>query len=218
MRLKNERHGNAIRAIRSDNGSEFKNSRFDAFCRDLGLEHQYLTPYVLPQNGVVERKNRTLCEMARTMLDEHRTPRRYWAKAVNTACHVSNSILLRAFKKNTCYELMHGWAPKVSHFRVFGCKCFILKKGKLDKFEARSSDGIFFGYANHSRAYRVLNLETNKIMETCEVTFDETVPCTSLGFECAGDEEMAEDLFEEEKDEAGDDDGENCNARVFRSK
>jgi hypothetical protein len=55
----------------------------------------------------------------------------------------------------------------------------------------------------------VLNLETNKIMETCEVTFDETMPCTYLGFECAGDEEMAEDLFEEEKDEAGDDDGEN---------
>jgi hypothetical protein len=147
--------------------------------------------------------------MARTMLDEHRTPRRYWAEAVNTACHVSNRILLRTFKKKSCYELMHGRAPKVSHFRVFGCKCFILKKGKLDKFEARSSDGIFFGYAKHSRAYRVLNLETNKIMETCEVTFDETMPSTSLGFECAGEEEMAEDLFEEEKDEAGDDDGEN---------
>jgi hypothetical protein len=139
----------------------------------------------------------------------HRTPRRYWAEAVNTACHVSNRILLRTFKKKTCSELMHGRAPKVSHFRVFGCKCFILKKGKLDEFGARSSDGIFFGYANHSGAYRVLNLETNKIMETCEVTFDETMPCTSLGFECAGDEEMAKDLFEEEKDEAGDDDGEN---------
>jgi len=95
---------------------------------------------------------------------------------------------------------MHGRAPKVSHFRVF-CKCFILKKGKLDKFEARSSDGIFFGYANHSRAYTVLNLETNKIMESCEVTFDEIVPCSSLGFDCAGDEEMAEMLFEEEEED-----------------
>jgi transposase InsO family protein len=94
VRLKNERHGNAIRAIHSDNSSEFKNSRFDAFGRDLGLEHQYSTPYVPPQNGVVERKNQTLCEMARTMLNEHRTPRRYWAEAVNTACHVSNRILL----------------------------------------------------------------------------------------------------------------------------
>jgi hypothetical protein len=65
---------------------------------------------------------------------------------------------------------MHGRTPKVSHFHVFGWKCFILKKGKkFDKFEARSVDGIFFGYASHSRAYRVLNLETNQIVETCEV-------------------------------------------------
>jgi hypothetical protein len=109
------------------------------------------------------------------MLDEHRTPRRFWAKAVNTACYVSHKIYLRVHKKKTCYELMHGRTPKVSHFHVFGCKCFILKKGnKLDKFEARSIDGIFFCYASHSRAYRVLNLETNQIVETCEVTFDET--------------------------------------------
>src|SRR5438034_5643932 len=73
------------------------------------------------------------------------------------------------------YELMMGRSPKVSHLRVFGCKCFILKQGKLDKFESRSSDGIFLGYASHSRAYRVLNLETNLIVETCEVTFEK--PC-----------------------------------------
>jgi hypothetical protein len=74
-------------------------------------------------------------------------------------------------KKKTYYELMYSSTPKVSHFHVFGCECFILKKGrKLDKFEARSVDGIFFGYASHSRAYRVLNLETNQIVETCEVT------------------------------------------------
>jgi hypothetical protein len=76
---------------------------------------------------------------------------------------------------------MHGPTPKVSHFHVFGCKCFILKKGrKLDKFEARSVDGIFFGYASYSKAYHVLNLETNQIVETCEVTFDETEPRSQL--------------------------------------
>jgi hypothetical protein len=143
LRLK-ERHGDAIRAIRNDNGSEFKNSRFETFCRDLGLEHQFSSPYVSCQNGVVERKNLSLCEMARTMLDEHRTPRRYWAEAVNTACHVGNPIFLRAFLNKTCYELMHGRAPRVSHFRDFGCRCFILKKCRLDKFESRSSDGIFW--------------------------------------------------------------------------
>jgi hypothetical protein len=70
---------------------------------------------------------------------------------------------------------MHGRTPMVSQFHVFGCKFFILKKGKkLEKFEARSVNGIVFGYASQSRAYRVLNLETNQIAETCEVTFDET--------------------------------------------
>jgi transposase InsO family protein len=84
LRLKNERNGDVVRAIHSVNGSEFKNSHFETFCRDLGLEHQLSFPYVACQNGVVERKNRSLCEMARTMLDEHGTPRRFWAKAVNT--------------------------------------------------------------------------------------------------------------------------------------
>ncbi|WVZ75604.1 hypothetical protein U9M48_023642 [Paspalum notatum var. saurae] len=69
LRLRNESH-KAMRAICSDNGGEFRNSRFENFCRDLGLEHQFSSPYTPPQNGVVERKNRTLVEMARTMLDD----------------------------------------------------------------------------------------------------------------------------------------------------
>jgi transposase InsO family protein len=80
LRLRNERHRDAIQAICSDNGSEFRNSRFETFCHDLCLEHQFSSPYTPPQNGVVERKNRTLCEMARTMLDEHRTLRRFWLR------------------------------------------------------------------------------------------------------------------------------------------
>jgi transposase InsO family protein len=162
-------HGDTTQAIHSDNGLEFRNSRFETFCHDVGLEQQFSSLYTPPQNGVVERKNRTLCEMARTMLYQHRTLKRFWAEAVNPACYVSNKIYLRVHTKKTCYELMHGRTPKVSHFHVFGCKCFILKKGKkLDKFEARSVDGIFFGNVSHSRAYRVLNLETNQIVETCE--------------------------------------------------
>jgi hypothetical protein len=155
-----------------------------------------------PQNGVVERKNRTLCGMARTMLDEHRTLRRFLAEAVNTACYVSNRIFLRAFKKKTWY----GRTLKESHFHVFGCKCFILKKGKNpDKFEARSDDGIFFGYTAHSRTFRALNLETNQIVETCKVTFDETQARRSLIFDCSGDDELGEEIFEEEEHGHGDD-------------
>jgi hypothetical protein len=75
----------------------------------------------------------------------------------------------------------------------------------LDKFEARSVDGIFFGYASHSRAYRVVNLDTNQIVETCEVTFNETQPRSQLVFECAGDDELGEEIFQEEEHEHGDD-------------
>ncbi|WVZ97967.1 hypothetical protein U9M48_043462 [Paspalum notatum var. saurae] len=107
LRLRNESH-KAMRAIRSDNGGEFRNSWFENFCCDLGLEHQFSSPYTPPQNGVVERKNRTLVEMARTMLDEHMTQRRFWAEAVNTACYIANRIFLRAFLGKISYELRFG--------------------------------------------------------------------------------------------------------------
>jgi hypothetical protein len=204
LTLRNKRHGYAIRAIHSDNGLGFRNSHFETFCNDLGLEHQFSSPYTPSLNGVVERKNRTLCEMAPTMLDEHRTSRRFWAEAVNTACYVSNRIYLRVHQKKTCYELMHGRTTKGSHFCLW-LQVFFLKKGKkLDKFEATSVVGIFIGYASHSRAYRVLNLETNQIVETCEVTFDETQPRCQLVFECAN-YELGKEIFQEEEHEHGDD-------------
>jgi transposase InsO family protein len=130
LRLRNERHRDAIRVIHSDNGSEFKNSRFETFFHDLRLEHQFSSPYTRPQNGMVEKKNRTLCEMAWTMLDEHRTPRRFWAEADNTACYVSNKIYLRVHKKKTYYEWMHGHTPKVSHFMSLAVNASFLRKGR----------------------------------------------------------------------------------------
>ena len=89
--------------------------------------------------------------MVRTMLDEHRTPRKYWAETVNTAFYVSNRIFLHAFMHRIFYELRFGRQSRVDNLRVFGCRCFVLKDGNLDKFESRSSDGIFLGYASHSR-------------------------------------------------------------------
>ncbi|WVZ71236.1 LOW QUALITY PROTEIN: hypothetical protein U9M48_019848 [Paspalum notatum var. saurae] len=195
LRLRNESH-KAMRAIRSDNGGEFRNSRFENFCRDLGLKHQFFSPYTPPQNGVGERKNRTLVEMARTMLDEHRTPRRFWAEAVNTACYIANRIFLRAFLGKTSYELRFG-------------RCFVLKKvGHLDKFESRCLDGIFLGYTSSSRAFRVWILEAKQVVETCEVSFDETMPCTTPAFELSGDDEEGTPIFEDEEGAVNDADAE----------
>jgi transposase InsO family protein len=94
IRLQNEFPKNAMRAIDSDNGTESKNTHFETFCASSGLEHQFSSPYEPRQNSIIERKNPTLVEMASMMLDEHRTPRRFWAKAINTTSHVSNHIFL----------------------------------------------------------------------------------------------------------------------------
>jgi hypothetical protein len=97
------------------------------------------------------------------------------------------------------FELCFGRQPFVFHLSPFGCKCFILKRGNLDKFESRSSDGIFLCYTPHGRSYRVLNLETNIVVELCDVTFDETAPCTHDVFESASGKEMEESIFIDEE-------------------
>jgi hypothetical protein len=95
----------------------------------------------------------------------------------------------------TPFELRFGHKPYVSYLRPFGFKCFVLKCGNLDKFEYRPFDGILLGYTPHDRSYRVYNLETNTIVESCDVTFDETAPCPRGVLECAGDKEMDESIF-----------------------
>jgi hypothetical protein len=74
--------------------------------------------------------------MARTMLDEHMTPRHFWADAISAACYIFNQIFLRSILHLTPFELCFSRKPFVSHLRPFGCKCFVLKCGNLDKFES----------------------------------------------------------------------------------
>ncbi|WVZ75462.1 hypothetical protein U9M48_023512, partial [Paspalum notatum var. saurae] len=187
LRLRNESH-KAIRAIHSDNGGEFRNSRFETFCRDLGLEHQFSSPYTPPQNGVVERKNRTLVEMAWTMLDEHRTPRRFWAEAVNTACYIANRIFLRAFLGKTSYELRFGRQSSVKH--LHSPPIFEDEEGVVDVGDAGASaqaatpvpsatssddDGGPFPMASSSLPRQQTNVEAGPAEDAGEVT-SEIVP------------------------------------------
>jgi transposase InsO family protein len=102
----------------------------EEFLEEEGIKHEFFAPYTPQQNGVVERKNRTLIDMARTMLGEFKTSKRFWSEAVNTACHAINRVYLHCLLKKTSYELLTGNKPNVSYFRVFGSKCYILvKKG-----------------------------------------------------------------------------------------
>jgi hypothetical protein len=137
--------------------------------------------------------------MAKTILDEHKTLIRFLADAINTACYISNQIFLRSILNLTPFEIRFGRKSSVSHLRSVGCKCFILKRDNLDKFESHSSDGILLGYTPHGRSYRVFNLETNTIIESYNVTFDETVHYPCDVFKCAGDKEIEENIFVDEE-------------------
>jgi transposase InsO family protein len=97
-----------IKKVRSDNGTEFKNTGVEEFLSEEGIKHEFSVPYTPQQNGVVERRNRTLIEAARTMLDEYKTPDNFWAKAVNTAFHAINWLYLHKVYKKTAYELLTG--------------------------------------------------------------------------------------------------------------
>jgi hypothetical protein len=136
--------------------------------------------------------------MVGTILDEHRTPRRFCADAISTACYISNRIFLCSILHLTPFELCFSHKPSFSHLRPFGCKCFVLKCVNLDKFESRSFDDILLGYTPHGRSYRVYNFETNTVIESCDVTIDETAHCPRDVLECAGDKEIEESIFIDE--------------------
>ncbi|WVZ55414.1 hypothetical protein U9M48_006074 [Paspalum notatum var. saurae] len=164
-----------IKKVRSDNGKEFKNTGVEEYLDEEGIKHEFSVPYTPQQNGVVERKNRTLIEAARTMLDEYKTPDNFWAEAVNTACHAMNRLYLHKIYKKTSYELLTGNKPKVHYFRVFGCKCFILnKKTKSSKFAPKVDEGFLLGYASNAHGYRVFNKNSGLVEIAVDVTFDET--------------------------------------------
>jgi hypothetical protein len=113
--------------------------------------------------------------MARTMLDEYKTSDRFWAEAVNTACHVTNRLYLHKLLKKAPYELLTGNKPNVSHFRVFGSKCYVLqKRSKSSNFAPKVYEGFLLGYDSNSRAYRVFNKDSGCVETTCDAVFDET--------------------------------------------
>jgi hypothetical protein len=167
--------GLRIKKIRRDNGTEFKNSQIEGFLEEEGIKHEFSYPYTPQQNGVVERKNRTLLDMTRTMLDEYKTPDRFWAEAINTACYSINRLYLHRILKKTSYELLTGKKPNVSYFRVFGSKCFILiKRGRKSKFGPKVVEGFLLGYDSNTRAYRVFNKSTGSVEVSCDTVFNET--------------------------------------------
>ncbi|KAK1604765.1 hypothetical protein QYE76_028438 [Lolium multiflorum] len=183
-------HNLLIMAIRSDNGSEFKNYTLNDFLSDEGIRHQYSAAYTPQQNGVAERKNRTLMDMARSMMAEYKSRYNFWAEAISTACHSSNRLYLRKGLNKTPYEILTGNKPNISYFKVFGCKCFYKIKGvRLSKFAPKALEGIFVGYGAESHTYRIFDVSSGIIIESCSVKFEENDGSQVGQVDvCAGDE------------------------------
>nr|GFA81064.1 retrovirus-related Pol polyprotein from transposon TNT 1-94 [Tanacetum cinerariifolium] len=160
--------------IRTDNGTEFKNQVLKVYFDSVGISHQLSSVRTPQQNRVVERRNRTLVEAARTMLIFSRAPLFLWAEAIATACFTQNrSIIHHRFNK-TPYELINGRKPDISFFHVFGALCYPKNdREDIGKLGAKGDIGFFIGYSADSCAYRIYNRMTKKIMETMNVSFDE---------------------------------------------
>nr|GEV33306.1 retrovirus-related Pol polyprotein from transposon TNT 1-94 [Tanacetum cinerariifolium] len=166
-----------VKTIRSDNGTEFKNRIINELCEMKGIRREFSVARTPQQNGVAERKNRTLIEVARTMLVDSKLPTTFWAEAVNTACYVQNRVLVIKPYNKTPYELFLGRKHALSFMRPFGCSVTILNTlYHLSKFDGKFDDRFFVGYFINSKSFRVFNIRTRIIEENLHKIFLENKP------------------------------------------
>ncbi|GJV10939.1 putative ribonuclease H-like domain-containing protein [Tanacetum coccineum] len=166
-----------VKVIRCDNGTEFKNRKMNQFCKMKGILRQFSVARTPQQNGVAERRNRTLIEAARTMLADSKLPTTFWAEAVNTACYVQNRVLVVKPHNMTPYELFHGRTPILSFMRPFRCHVTILNTiDHLGKFDGKADEGFFVGYFLNSKVFRVFNSRTRIVEENLHIRFSKSTP------------------------------------------
>ncbi|KAJ9566938.1 hypothetical protein OSB04_002904 [Centaurea solstitialis] len=167
--------GCQVRKLRSNNGTEFRNVKLQSFLEEVGISHNFSDVRTPQQNGVVERKNRTLVEAARSMMAHSGVPPSLWAEAISTACYTQNRTLIVKRTGKTAYEMVNNRKPNIKFFRVFGCICYMLNNREdLGKFDAKSDESIFIGYSLNFATYRVYNKRTRSIFESRYIDFSET--------------------------------------------
>ena len=133
--LDRESNRKKIKILSTDNGTEYESNEFHDFCKEVGIKRETTTPYTPEQNGVAERKNRTIMEVVCAILHDQRLPKFLWAEATNTAVYVQNRCPHQALGSETPKEMFTGKKPDVSHFRIFGSPVYfhVLKEEKEDE-------------------------------------------------------------------------------------
>ena len=130
--LVEKQSGHYIKALRTDRGGEYVSNKFLNFCKEHGIHKQFTTRYTPQQNGIAERKNRTIMEMARSMMKAKHLSNKYWAEAVSCATYIMNRCPTKSVKNIIPEEAWSGRKHSVSHMRVFGCVAYA-RAGSAEK-------------------------------------------------------------------------------------
>ncbi|GJV18558.1 retrovirus-related pol polyprotein from transposon TNT 1-94 [Tanacetum coccineum] len=169
-----------IRQIITNNGTEFVNQTLREYYEKVGISYETSVARSPQQNGVVERRNRTLIKAARTMLIYAKAPLFLWAEAVATACYTQNRSIVRLHHSKTPYDILHDKLPDLSFFYVFGALYYPTNNSEnLGKLQPKADISIFIGYAPTKKAFRIYNRCTRRIIETIHVDFDELTAMAS---------------------------------------
>ncbi|TQD88564.1 hypothetical protein C1H46_025883 [Malus baccata] len=163
-----------IKILRTDRGGEYCSKEFDAFCNEKGIKRQLTTAYTPQQNGVSERKNQTILNMVRSLLVKGSIPKKFWPEVVLWSVHILNRSPTFSVKNMTPQEAWSGQKPLVDHFKVFGCIAYAhIPDEKRKKLDDKSEKCIFLGVSEVSKAYKLYNPVTKKIVVSRDVIFDE---------------------------------------------
>ncbi|CAK9814306.1 Retrovirus-related Pol polyprotein from transposon TNT 1-94 [Anthophora quadrimaculata] len=213
--------GCAIKCLRTDNGREYLSREFSKYLEEEGIKRQLSIEYTPQQNGVAERANRTLVEMARCIMIQGNLPQSLWAEAINAATYIRNRCPTKILNDKTPLEAWSGMKPYVGFFRIIGSKCVALNKSRrLGKFEPKGEEYILVGYDNVSKAYRLWKPNTKSVIRARDVKFIETTEAkTSLAKEIedptltlhyGNDERSHENIEVEAEIESSDDENEDA--------
>jgi transposase InsO family protein len=165
--------GYKVKAIRSDNGTEFVNKNLDSFCNQLGIKHELTNVYTPEQNGVPERFNQTILDCVRTILCESGLDKSFWPEAMLYFTYTWNRVCHKDQEK-TPFELYGGAKPSVRHLKPFGSIAYTgIPRQNRGKLDAKARKGVLVGYAFRTKGYRVWIPESDKIIETINIAFKE---------------------------------------------
>jgi hypothetical protein len=194
-----------IKTLRTDNGGEYTSKEFVSFCKSAGIKRELIVPHNPQQIGVAKRKNRSIEETVKALLNNQGLSMFLWGETTMTTIYVQNRSPHHILKDMIPEEAFSGKKPNVENLRIFGCPVYShIPKDKRNKLEPSGKKGIFVGYSDSSKAYRIYIPEQHKIEVSRDVTFNEKMAfnkCIKETIEEEEIEELNEESTENENDE-----------------